>query len=77
MIGGFAWVIVALGAGYLFGQVPFIKKNFELVMIAIVIVSLLPALIGVAKRFFAGKSISFILQNEIDVRKVYNSIYNL
>lgn len=55
LLGGFAWVIVALGAGYLFGQVPFIKKNFELVMIAIVIVSLLPALIGVAKRFFEGK----------------------
>ncbi|PCR99361.1 VTT domain-containing protein [Lactococcus fujiensis] len=54
-IGGFAWVTVALGAGYLFGQVPFIKKNFELVMIAIVVVSLLPALLGVAKRYFEGK----------------------
>ncbi len=54
-LGGFAWVIVALGAGFLFGQVPFIKKNFELVMIAIVIVSLLPAIIGFAKRFFSGR----------------------
>ena len=54
-IGGFAWVITALGAGYLFGQVPFIKKNFEFVMIAIVIVSLLPAVIGVAKRYFQGR----------------------
>ncbi|WP_270233151.1 VTT domain-containing protein [Lactococcus garvieae] len=54
-LGGFAWVIVALGAGFLFGQVPFIKKNFELVMLAIVAVSLLPAVIGVAKRYFAGR----------------------
>lgn len=54
-LGGFTWVIVALGAGYLFGQVPFIKKNFEFVMIAIVIVSLLPAVIGFLKKIFSGR----------------------
>jgi Uncharacterized membrane-associated protein len=54
-LGGFAWVTVALGAGFLFGQVPFIKKNFELVMLAIVFVSLLPAVIGVTKRYMSGR----------------------
>jgi len=54
-LGGFTWVIVALGAGYLFGGIPFIKKNFELVMLAIVVVSLLPAIIGVVKRFMEGR----------------------
>ncbi len=46
LLGGFAWVIVALGAGFLFGQIPFVKKNLELIMIAIVVISLLPAVIA-------------------------------
>ncbi|CAM3065027.1 cytochrome O ubiquinol oxidase [Lactococcus hircilactis] len=54
-LGGFSWVIVALGAGFLFGQVPFIKKNFEFVMIMIVIISLLPAVIGGARKYFSLK----------------------
>ena len=57
-LGGFAWVIVALGAGYLFGGIPFVKQHFEIIMIAIVVVSLLPALIGVLKRILAGRKAS-------------------
>jgi membrane-associated protein len=30
-------------AGYFFGNIPFVKKNFELVVIAIVMISVLPA----------------------------------
>jgi membrane-associated protein len=40
--GGLAWVGICVGAGYLFGNVPFVKDNFSLVAIGIVIVSLLP-----------------------------------
>ena len=43
--GGVAWVVVCLGAGYLFGNVPIVKDNFSLVAIGIVFVSLLPMLI--------------------------------
>ncbi len=43
--GGVLWVAVCLGAGYLFGNLPFVKKNFSLVILAIVFVSLLPALV--------------------------------
>lgn len=43
--GGVAWVVVCLGAGYLFGNVPIVKDNFSLVAIGIVLVSLLPLLI--------------------------------
>ena len=42
--GGVAWVVVCLGAGYLFGNVPIVKDNFSLVAIGIVLVSLLPLL---------------------------------
>ncbi len=41
--GGILWVAVCLSAGYYFGNLPFVKKNFSLVIIAIVLISILPA----------------------------------
>ena len=40
--GGFAWVLLFVWGGYLFGNIPFVKGNFGLVMIAIIVVSLIP-----------------------------------
>ena len=42
VVGGIAWVVICVGAGYLFGAHPFVKKHFELVIVAIVIISVLP-----------------------------------
>ena len=42
IIGGIAWVIICVGSGYLFGNIEFVKKRFELVIVAIVIISVLP-----------------------------------
>lgn len=42
--GGLLWVGLCCGAGWLFGNVPLVKENFELVVIGIVFVSLLPIL---------------------------------
>src|ERR1700680_3846635 len=39
---GFAWVLLFVWGGYLFGNIPFVKGNFGLVMIAIIVVSLIP-----------------------------------
>ena len=47
--GGIIWVAVCIGAGYLFGNVPFVKDNFSLVAIGIVAVSLLPLVIEFIK----------------------------
>jgi membrane-associated protein len=47
--GGIVWVAVCVGAGYLFGNVPFVKDNFSLVAIGIVAVSLLPLVIEFIK----------------------------
>lgn len=55
LLGGFTWVIVALGAGYLFGNIPWVKKNFEVVMLAIVVVSLLPAIFGAVNGYIKKK----------------------
>ena len=40
--GGIGWVVICIGAGYLFGNVPIVRENFSLVALGIVIVSLLP-----------------------------------
>jgi membrane-associated protein len=45
VIGGVLWVSVCLFAGYFFGNLPLVKQNFSLVVIAIVFISLLPAVI--------------------------------
>jgi membrane-associated protein len=45
VVGGIAWVAICLFAGYLFGNIPIVKKNFSIVIIAIVFISILPAVI--------------------------------
>lgn len=42
VVGGLAWVGLCTLAGYFFGNVPIVKKNFELVVVGIVLVSVLP-----------------------------------
>ena len=42
IVGGIAWVVICIGAGRLFGNIPFVKKHFELVILAIVVISVLP-----------------------------------
>ncbi len=42
VIGGLGWVIGVTLSGYFFGNLPFIKKNFELVVFGIIFISLLP-----------------------------------
>ena len=43
VIGGVAWVLICVVAGYLFGNLPFVKENFSLVVLAIIVLSVLPA----------------------------------
>jgi len=53
--GGFIWVTSLTFAGYFFGQMPFVKANFEFVVIGIVILSLFPMLIEFTKHKYASK----------------------
>jgi len=46
VLGGLLWVGLCVGGGYLFGQTQVVKENFELVVVAIVLISLLPILWG-------------------------------
>jgi membrane-associated protein len=45
VIGGVLWVTLFVFAGYWFGGLPFVQKNFELVVVAIIAISVLPILI--------------------------------
>jgi membrane-associated protein len=50
VIGALAWVLLFVWGGYLFGNFPLIKENFGVVTIAIIVVSVLPAVIAFLRR---------------------------
>jgi len=54
-IGGVAWVSVFVLVGYFFGGVPFVQEHFSTIVIAIVLVSVLPAIIGAVKAFLSSR----------------------
>jgi membrane-associated protein len=43
VFGGIVWVLTFTLLGYFFGNLEFVKRNFELVIIAIILISVLPA----------------------------------
>lgn len=45
VIGGITWVALFTALGYFFGNIPFVQKNFELVIIAIIAISFVPAVV--------------------------------
>lgn len=49
IIGAVAWVTSMMGAGYALGQVPFVKERFEVIVIGIVILSVMPMVIEYIK----------------------------
>lgn len=55
VIGAFLWVILLVPAGWFFGGIPIVKKHFELVVIGIIFISILPMIIEIAKAKFASR----------------------
>jgi len=49
LVGGVTWVATFTLLGYFFGNIPFVQDNFELVIIAIVLISFIPAVVEVLK----------------------------
>jgi membrane-associated protein len=42
VIGGVGWVVLLVGAGYFFGNIPFVRKNFSIAILAIILISTVP-----------------------------------
>jgi len=49
VIGGIVWIASFTLLGYFFGNIPIVKRNFTLVIIAIIILSILPSVIEVIR----------------------------
>jgi membrane-associated protein len=42
VVGGVGWVVLLVGAGYFFGNIPLVKNNFSLAILAIIALSTVP-----------------------------------
>lgn len=49
VIGGIVWVSLFTLLGYFFGNIPFVQQHFELMIVAIVLISIVPILIEFVK----------------------------
>jgi len=49
IVGGITWVATFTFLGYFFGNIEFVKKNFELVIFAIIFISFIPPVLEVFK----------------------------
>lgn len=53
--GGLLWVFIFVLGGYFFGNVPVIKSNFSIVILAVILVSILPILVELFRHKFLKK----------------------
>ncbi len=53
--GGFVWVYFFAYAGFFFGNQPFVQRNFKLVIVAIIVLSVLPIAVEFARGMWAAK----------------------
>jgi membrane-associated protein len=45
VIGAIIWVVLLTLAGYFFGRIPWVERNFSVTILAIIVISLLPAVV--------------------------------
>ncbi len=50
IIGAILWIIPLTLIGYLFGNLPFVKNNFTIVILCIIVISAMPLFIGILNR---------------------------
>lgn len=57
-IGGTLWVLIISAAGYFFGNITVVQENFSMVVYAIVVISVLPAVIEIIKHKMKNKTVA-------------------
>ncbi|HEX6271897.1 MAG TPA: DedA family protein [Polyangiaceae bacterium] len=55
VIGAISWVVIFIPAGFWFGNLPFVKKQFHYVIFAIIFLSILPAIIEIAREWMRAR----------------------
>jgi membrane-associated protein len=56
LVGGALWVMSFAYTGYKFGELEFVKKNFTMLMMGIIVISLLPMVIHAVKAKLASSA---------------------
>ena len=51
VLGGFLWTVLFVFGGYYFGNQPLVKRNFTLVILAIIVISLLPLVVEFVQNY--------------------------
>ena len=68
VVGGVSWVLIGVLAGYWFGGLAVVQHNFELVLIGIVVVSVLPMVWEIWKDRRAIKAVAADLEEDLGER---------
>lgn len=55
VIAAFSWSLIATGAGYMFGNIPFVKMHFSVIILGIALVTLMPTIIGVVRSIMINR----------------------
>ncbi|MCI4624601.1 MAG: DedA family protein [Candidatus Magnetoovum sp. WYHC-5] len=56
IVGACLWITIFICGGYFFGNIPIVKKNFVIVIFAIIIISMIPLLIELIKKLYQKTS---------------------
>jgi membrane-associated protein len=56
VLGGTLWVVGFISAGYFFGNIPAVKSRFHIVIIAIIVISLIPAVVEAVRARSSNRS---------------------
>ena len=64
VIGAFLWTAIFVFLGYFFGQIPFVQKNFELVVVVIILISVVPMVVEYVRAKAHKETPTKIVQGE-------------
>jgi membrane-associated protein len=53
LIGGVIWVAFFVLGGYFFGNIPFVRENLPMVLVAVLFLAAIPVLVGLFRHKFS------------------------